>query len=274
MKNLLIYINPRHDFGLEEKITAKIQIDNSLDLGWKRQDLVLVTNFPYEYNAVKAIIVGDENYCASCPATSKINTIVDLFKKGLIEKGKLYWYHDFDVFQNEVITQSEIELELAAADLGLTDKGRMPRWNGGSLFFKEGSRDIFSRAKEIAYKYNTTDEVALMVLATNNLLWVTEPEPEVTIGDRIVPANIPGMENAGERIKKINITYNFRGWNIRSTYEMAVKPIRAVQFHPFDPTPYPGSMNALVFFMYGKNKINTVLMPERLIKIFHKHEIR
>src|SRR3989344_2935283 len=115
MKNLLIYINPRHDFGVEEKVTVKIQIDNSLDLGWKRQDILLVTNFPYEYNAVKATIVGDENYCDSIPTTSKINTIVDLFKiqalidifkintivdlfkKGLMA-GELYWYHDLDVF--------------------------------------------------------------------------------------------------------------------------------------------------------------------------------
>ena len=37
MKNLLIYVNPRKDFGEEEKIAIKIQIDNSLDLGWKKE---------------------------------------------------------------------------------------------------------------------------------------------------------------------------------------------------------------------------------------------
>ena len=297
MKNLLIYINPSHDFGEEEKITVKIQIDNSLDLGWKKEDILLVTNFPYEYRGIKALIVGDENYCVSIPATSKINTIVDLFMiqnlidmfkintiidlfdKKIIskphseEKGELYWYHDLDVFQNFEFTEQEIESELGKAELGLTDKGRMPRWNSGTLFFRESAVDIFNQIKEIAYKYGVTDEDALMVLYTNNLLWATEPELEETIDERVVPANIPGMEKAGERIKKINITYNLRMVNIDSTYKMGVKPIRAIQFHPFAPAP-PGYVNNLDFFMYGKNKINTVLMSERLIKIFHKHGVR
>ena len=29
MKNLLIYINPSEDFGIEEKITAKIQVEKA-----------------------------------------------------------------------------------------------------------------------------------------------------------------------------------------------------------------------------------------------------
>lgn len=280
MKNLLLYINPRRDFGLEEKVTAKIQIDNSLDLGWKKEDILLFTNFPYEYNGVKATIISDEGFFEADPAMSKTNVIINLLVKRLIgktdnkEKKELYWFHDFDVFQNSPILESEIELELGTAQLGLTDKGRMPRWNFGTLFFKGDVEDLFSRTMEIAYKYDTTDEAALMVLYTNNLLWATEAEPEVTIGDRIVPANIPGMENADKRIKKINITYNFRMWNIRSTYKMAIKPIRAFQFHPFADILFNSDLNELGFFMYGRNKINTVLMSDRLIKIFHKHGVR
>jgi hypothetical protein len=126
---------------------------------------------------------------------------------------------------------------------------------------------------EIVYKYNTTDEAALMVLYTNNLLWAKEKEPEATIGNRFVPANIPGMERAHDRIKKINITYNFRMWNIRSVYPMAIKPIRVIHFHPLLSRLYVSPVNELDFFMYGKNKINTVLMSSRLIKIFHQHGI-
>ncbi len=286
MKNLQIYIHPRHDFGAEEKVNIRIHIDNSLDLGWKKKDILLITNFPYEYNGVKAIVVGDENYCAALPTRSKINaivdvfiisplihiypinTIVDLFNKQAIDPNELYFYHDIDSFQNEVITDSEVDAELGKADLGLTDKGRMPQWNSGTIFFRPSAADIFNQVKEVAYKYNATDEEAFMVLYTNNLLWATEPGGPT--GDSFLPANIPGMEKAGERIKKINISYNFRRWNLRSTYGMAVKPIRIVQFHPF-PEP---DINEVDFFMYGKNKINTVLMPERLIKIFHHHGIK
>jgi hypothetical protein len=94
------------------------------------------------------------------------------------------------------------------------------------------------------------------------------------MGDRVVPADIPGSEHINERIKKMNISYNFGGWNIRSCYAMAVKPIRAVHFHPFELDSYPGGANTVDFFLYGKNKINTILMPERLIKIFNQHGIK
>lgn len=79
MKNLLIYISPKKDFGDEEKIAIKIQIDNSLDLGWKKEEIMLVTNFPYEHDSVKALQVSDDNYCPFFPQASKINVIVDLF---------------------------------------------------------------------------------------------------------------------------------------------------------------------------------------------------
>lgn len=273
MKNLLIYINPRLDFDEETKILVKVQIDNSIDLGWKKEDILLVTNFPYEYNGIRSLVISGKAYCNHCPTATKITAIVELFKNNVIEKGQLYWSHDFDVFQNEVIIESEMEQEMADADMGLCDKGRMPRWNGGVIFFTENAKDIFFQAKKIMYKHMIDDERSLMALATNNFLWITEEVPEETIKDRVVPLDMPDIEAMKERIRKINITYNFRGWNIRSTYSMSIKPLRAIQFHPFDPTPYPGAPNALAFFMYGKNKINTVLMSKRLIKIFNKYGI-
>lgn len=279
MKNLVIYINLRHKLRLEETETLKIQIENSLELGWKKENILLVTNFPYEYNGIKALVFGDENYCDVISATGKIKsfadlvriseaidifkikTIINLFHKGLIDEHEIYWYHDFDVFQNVVITQEELEQELGTADMGITDKGRMPKWNTGTIFFRAGALDIFKRAQEIVSKYEVDDEIALMVVYSNNLIWATGHD---------APTNIAGMENVGKRVKKVNITYNLRPWNIRSTYLMAVKPIRALHFHPLAEP----EINELDFYMYGKNKINTVLMSERLIKIFNRHGIK
>ena len=42
MKNLLIYTGPNKKFDAETVKFAKIQIDNSLDLGWKRENILLV----------------------------------------------------------------------------------------------------------------------------------------------------------------------------------------------------------------------------------------
>jgi len=268
MKNLLIYINPRKDFddeGDEGKIAVKIQIDNCLDLGWKREDILLVTNFPYEYSGVKSLEISEDGYCSFYPQGSKSWVMPEIFEKGFIEKGEIYWLHDFDCYQNEVITESEIESELGAADFGLTDKGRMPLWNMGSIFFKDSAGDIFRMIKDLSRKYEASEEPSLMVMTTNNLLWATMSQAD--IGDRFVPANIIGAENINERVKKINISYNLRMWNIDSTVKIAKKPIRAIHFSP-------SLKNELDFFMYGKNKINTVLISERLIKIFHKYGIK
>lgn len=269
MKNLLIYINPRKDFDEECKITVKIQIDNSLDLGWKREDILLATNFLYEYKGIQATELSSNHYRPFFPQATKITTIIDLIEKGFIKKGELWWFHDLDVFQNEVITESELELE--GFDLGLCDKGRMPRWGTGSMFFRESAKDIFGFIKEISDKYKINEEPAFNAITSNNLLWATDEER--SIGDRFVPLNLPGTQNINERVKKLNISYNFAGWNIRSCYKIAGGLFKIVHFHPFDTLLY-GGMDVLDFFLYGKNKMELQLVPDRLVKIFHQHGIK
>lgn len=262
MKNLLIYINPRKDFGEEEKVTVKIQIDNCLDLGWKREDIMLVTNFPYEYNGVRSLVVGDAYYCAFEPLSTKVYALPKLFERGLFKEGEIYWVHDLDAFQNEVITASEVESVMG--EMGLTDRGRTPKWNMGSIFFKSSSRDIFNWIRDIVCTYKIDEESAAWILTGHDNVF-EDAEPHLVKG--YTENNIPGIKNINERIKKINISYNFRMWNVRSCYAMAVQPIRVVHFHPLGE-------QELDFFMYGKNKINTILMPERLIKIFNQHGIK
>lgn len=273
MKNLMTYVNPSKSFGEEEKVTVKIQIDNSLDLGWRREDILLATNFPYEYQGIKAIEVSDNHFRPFFPQASKISTIIDLIEKRFIKPNELYWFHDFDVFQNEVITETELELD--GIDIALCDKGRMPRWGTGSVFFKSSALDIFVLIRQVSDLFQLNEEPAFNAITSNNILWATEqPRPENVIFEKFVPANIPGTENLNQRVKKMNISYNFAGWNIQSCYEMAIKPIRVVHFHPLDDEAIYGGMSALDFFLHGKNKLGVKLVPERLIKIFNKHGIR
>lgn len=243
MKNLLIYINPSRDFDEETKILAKIQIDNILDLGWRREDIILVTNFPYEYSGVKAIVAPDNLYASFNYTQAKINGIIFLFEQGLIGN-ELYFCHDFDHYQLHPITESEIELALGTADMGVTDYGRMPRWHLSCIFFKKSAGDIFQLLKDHVYKFKVHNEEDTLFMLTEN--------------------DTNGIK---KRIKKLNITYNFWGGNIRSTYKMADKPIKGVHFHP-------EHRDRLDFFMYGKNKINKILLDERLIKLFNKYGIK
>lgn len=275
MKNILIYINPSRSFGEEEKTAIKIQIDNSLDLGWKRKDLLLITNFDYEYNNVKALVVKDDNFCTFCPAASKINAIIDLFKQNLIgsrgvKEDKIYWFHDLDAYQLQPITR---EIELDGKDILLPDFGRKPIWSTGSFFFKDSSRDIFKLIRKVVYEYKIDEERALWLLTGHN-----SPDDIYTRYwiRKFTYDSSRKIKNISKRIKKLNISYNFHSFNIRSNYAAALKPIRVAHFHflerPVNPlNPKPDQID---FFLHGLNKLGVQIVPERLVKIFDSYGIR
>jgi hypothetical protein len=270
MKNILIYINPSKDFTAEGKANIKIQIDNSYDLGWKKDDIMLFTNFPYHYNGIKSLVIADNNYCEVAPQSTKTKTIVNLIKDGILGDNALNWVHDLDAFQLEKITEGEIEM--GDFDMALTDYGRMPKWTTGSIFFKTTAFDIFKEVHDLIYNQKTDEENALMALTTNNLRWA------MTLGSLVhlhspIPTKLKITESINQRVKKINVTYNFTHMNIRSCYKLAVKPLRVVHFHPIDES-VNGKPNMIDFFVRGKNKINTQLLPERMTKIFNNHGIK
>jgi len=250
VKNVLIYINPKRKFDEESAALIKVQIDNSLALGWEADDILLLTNFDYEYNGIDALslVIGEEAFCTYSPISTKVTAIHALFNQGLIERGILYWAHDLDAFQLAPIPESEIETALGTEDMGMCDYGRMPKWAGGSIFFKHGAGDIFGRIKEVMDEHQAVDEPAMYNLTTTD-------------------------EGINRRIKKLNITYNFQSINLPSCYKMAIKPIRVAHFHPLKEQIKMGISKPLDFFK-GENKINTQLIPDRLIELLSKHGVK
>lgn len=252
MKNLTIYINPREDFNEETSMLVKLQIENSLELGWKLEDLLLVTNFPYEYMGVKAFIIGREHYCDFLPLATKVSVMAHLFEIDFIKEG-LYWLHDLDAYQQEVINEQELGLE--GLDLGLTDYGRKPRWNGGSMFLRKTAVDIYKTVKEAMYAKNVnnkrdmryTEEDILMEMTYNN------------------------TNNINNRVKRLNYTYNFGVRKIKECYDKTIKPIKVLHFHP--ERIYWGKSRALDIIMYGKNSLGFPMMNKRLSILFKKYGI-
>lgn len=205
MKNLLIYINPRKDFDREHKALARIQIDNSLRF-WNKADIVLVTNFVYEYNGVKALVLDDSLYCDHWAQSSKINCICHLLYSNIIND--LCWFHDFDAYQLSQITMDEFDLddEISA---GFTDYGWSKKWNTGSFVFWPGAEDIFWAMQENLYKHRYDEEKALMALM--------------------------GDDNFNDRIKRLNITYNIGMNKVERNLRFATKPLKVLHFHPKKP---------------------------------------
>lgn len=202
MKNLLIYFNPEKKFAPEYEDLTRIQIDNSLSLGWDPKDIVLVTNFPYEYRGVKAIVIGEGKYeVFDQNKSSKIPIINRMFADGLIED-ELYWFHDVDAFQ---LVPFEMQLE---KDAGFTNHGWSKKWNAGSFFFKKEARDIFERIWEVMGELNSNEQGALTYIWQNN------------------------TDGINSRYQLINITFNIGIYYIPGNLRRADLPVKVAHFHP------------------------------------------
>lgn len=236
MKNLLLYCNPCKEFQGENKGLAKIQIDNSISLGWHREDILLFTNFPYGWNGVEATVIPDLSYQRDL--TNKIPAIVYLFKNGFIGNDT-YWYHDFDAYQNEPFGNDFDN------DLCLTGYGYKPQVNGGSFFFKKAAEPIFDL-------WNSEIEK----------IWRTRCD-EKTMTDLIRAGRVPH--------KMLNITYNFGQRCPKLCYEQADKPLKVLHFHPHYQFYPKDDFNINV--MRGNNKHKVPMMSERLSTIFKQYGI-
>lgn len=249
MKNLLIYIGVKHNFDKEHAILAKIQIDNAYDLGWKKQDILLVTNFPYSYNGIESLVIPDGECYKFDKSSNKIPTIMYLIDTDVLTEAELYWYHDFDVYQLNPITEDE--LKLRRYDIGITPYGYKPQWNLGCIFFKVGARDIFGLIHHTILhnrkSNNRCDEKALKRLIVQNKI-------------------------SKDRYKELDVTYNITKRCLATNYRNAKKPIRSVHFHLWDKDDMMMD-TALNMFMYGKNRLKMPLMNDRLINIFKHHGI-
>jgi hypothetical protein len=245
MKNLLIFTGPDKKFNSEHDRLAKIQIDNSLDLGWKKEDILLFTDFEWEYRGVKSILLTEDVYYPFDLAAGKIPVIVYLLNKGLLEQDQLYWSHDFDAFENTKILESELGLE--EYDLGLTHYTYKPEWQCGSIFFKNSAKDIL----ELIDK-TTREKPHLSRNNEKTLTWLIKH-------NQINP----------KRYQRMNVSYNIMSKFLQTIYPLADKPLKVLHFLPSKVND--SGETALEMFMYGKNRLNIPLMSDRLIKLFKKH---
>lgn len=203
MRQLLVFVDPAKKFNPTNEMLTKIQIDNSLELGWKPEDIVLATNFPWEYRGVKAYQVPDDcfygknNYYRS----SKVPVINQLFKDGIINE--MFWFRDNDAWQLEPITEEE--LEMGDNVIAITNHGWHSRWNAGSFFFTPGSKDIWLKCRETMDEMNYDEQFALEYLINNKLI---------------------------DKFKFLNLTYNFGIYYHVYTWRKVQKPLKVAHFHP------------------------------------------
>jgi hypothetical protein len=165
MKNLLIYVSPDKKFSPEHEVLNKIQIDNSLGLGWKPEDILLVTNFPWSWKSrgINAVPLEGNFDHFDGNRSSKIAVINKMFEVGMVND--LMWFHDHDAFQLEPFKAPDLGSEVAA----FTDHGYSSQWNAGSFFFNSNASQLFKDIYKTMCERNLTEQNALTYMWSQGL---------------------------------------------------------------------------------------------------------
>lgn len=195
LKNLIVVnwvkSNPRYNFQILETL-LKLQIENSLELGWNPEDLIVLANFDYEFMGVKTKVIPLNDFCFT---GSKMFGIKWLFENTNIDE---VWAHDLDCIQNVQFNCPEFK------DVGASCYSQ-PKINGGSIFWRRTAKDIVDRV--------------VKDIQDNKL------EREEPILNKI-------LKEYKDRLTIVNYTYNVGCSGFMTRYLWADKPIKVVHFHP------------------------------------------
>ena len=130
----------------------KAQIDNSLELLWKPEDIIVITNFDFKYKGIKAVVKDLNKFCLT---GSKMWSIKWCFTEGGVKE--TCFLHDLDAWQNVYFDESDLIygdtffskkdpniIDWDKYDVGVTLYSRY-KVNGGVSFWKPSAIDIIER---------------------------------------------------------------------------------------------------------------------------------
>jgi hypothetical protein len=177
---------------------VKAQIDNSLELGWKVDDIILLANFDLEFRGVKTIRTDLNKKCLT---GSKIFGMKYLFDNDMVGD-EVIWSHDLDAWQNVWFEAPPIK------DAGITCYSNS-KYNGGSIFWKKEARDIV--------------EKVISEIESNK-----ENKEEPTIN------KVLKSEEYKYRVTPVNRTFNVGCSGYVKRWLDSIKPLRVCHFHPYN----------------------------------------
>jgi len=130
-------------------VLLKAQIENSLQVGWKPEDMIVITNFDYEFMGVKACntVLND-----TCLTGSKMFGLQWAMDSGLVNGA--IWAHDLDAWQSAPFKEPKFK------DVGITTYSNS-KFNGGSVFWKMSAKDIVDHVVAIIAVGESKEEPTL-----------------------------------------------------------------------------------------------------------------
>ena len=159
---------------------------------------------------------------------------------------ELYWFHDFDAFQNAPLG----EVVLGDKELAITHSScHDSRFSSGIMFFSKAAKNLFLEIQDECYRYRTHEEMALKFMLRKN-------------------------KELMKRLLVLDVSHNFaiRKRRVAENYALVEKPIKVLHFHPFDKRPCstePGKRSSEVVF--GNNSFGEPLVGTILKEVFRTH---
>lgn len=237
MKNVLIYniINSSERYPKDTLLrTLQAQVDNSLRLGWEAEDIIIGTNFEFEYMGVKAYQLN--NVCEYNPFVNKWYGMLELMQRGILQDD--FWFHDQDNWQ-----LYPIEFPTFTGVVGGCTYVFTPEWNTASMFIKKNAVDILEYIKEFM---DLNSELNLF--SDENYIALLRAHTEVS-----------------SYLSTINNEYNVGITKMENRYEAANKPVKVVGVKP--------SNEQDIKKLTGDNLLGVSLLTDELLSIFQQYNL-
>ena len=237
MKNVLIFNviegKERYDFDLLHRY-LRAQIDNSLRLGWKKDDIILGTNFKFSYNGITSTLLQDVTDANIY--NNKWYGLNELTSKAVLQDD--FWFHDQDSWQIE-----RFDFPLLNKPVGGCTYVHTPEWNTSSMFFTRESGLILNYIREFLEK--------------NLHLNLFGDENYIAILRRHTPV--------GEYFQTLDNQYNVGCTHFEKRYENAKDSVKICGFKPH--------LEKDCKIFEGKNKLNKNFLNKEILDIFKENNI-
>lgn len=240
MKNVMLYLKmPDTPYVAHASIMEYLyaQIDNSLHYGWNVSDLIIISNFDFEYKGVKNTDL--RAMCKYNVWANKFYAIKQLFDDGIVDN---FWLHDYDVWQIEHFEFPYFNGMFA----GCPYDEQHPNWNGGSFFF---SKESYPLLEYICNFYEMNEDTISKLDDGRGPIWYS---------DEVIVDYLRKQPDVHHLFSSLTPQFNLGMTFFNSRYELAIKPIKAIHAKLLDAT-----CNSK--FCDISNGLN--LLPEHLLSI-------
>ena len=238
MKNVYIYNVVEDNIRYDNELLLnyfRAQVDNSLRFGWKKEDIIIGTNFDFEHNGVKNIKL--ENICTTNIFNNKWYGMLELMNNGYIDDD--FWFHDQDSWQ-----VSKVEFPEFVGEIGGCTYVYTPEWNTCSMFLKQTSVSIVEYIVEFMKINDNTNFYS----------------------DENYISLLRGGSPIQDYLTTLNNKFNVGLTHMEKRYQAAEKPVCALGFQPHVQSSWD-------VFIEGKNDLDLKLIDNEMIKLFKTYKL-